>query len=219
MASKPPYQVVVLEDNALILERFCNVLQQWPDAQAVHPCLTLHEAQSVFARHSVDLLVTDLVLPDGDGVNAITECLTAHPEAQAIVISALSSRRQVLDSFRAGAVGYILKDEEDYSILEICDHIMQGKSIMSPSIARMMLTELTQSSVMSPAPSDNPLTAKETEILSLIGKGYAYKEVAQLKDISVGTVQVHIRHIYKKLQVNNRSEAFYEAKKMGLIDD
>ena len=219
MDSKPPYQVVVLEDNALILERFCNVLRQWPDAQTVHPCLTLCEAQTVFARHDVDLLVTDLVLPDGDGVSAITECLTAHPEAQAIVISALSTRRQVLDSFRAGAVGYILKDEEDYSIIEVCEHIMHGKSIMSPSIARMMLTELTQTNAQLTEPINNPLTTKETEILSLIGKGYAYKEVAQLKDISVGTVQVHIRHIYKKLQVNNRSEAFYEAKKMGLIDD
>lgn len=219
MASKPPYQVVLLEDNALILERFCNVLQQWPDAQVVYPCLTLHEAQTVFARHAVDLLVTDLVLPDGDGVSAITECLTIHPEAQVIVISALSSRQQVIDSFRAGAVGYILKDEEDYSIIEICDNIMHGKSIMSPSIARMMLTELTHTIALPIESTNNPLTAKETEILNLIGKGYAYKEVAQLKGITVGTVQVHIRHIYKKLQVNNRSEAFYEAKKMGLLDD
>lgn len=219
MVSKPPFQVVILEDNALILERFSNVLQQWPDAQAIYSCLTLQQAKTVFARHSVDLLVTDLVLPDGDGVHAITACLALHPKAQVVVISALSSRSQVLDSFRAGAVGYILKDEEDYSIIEICDHIMQGKSIMSPSIARMMLTELTQSSAYCKELTDNPLTAKETEILSLIGKGYTYKEVAQLEEISVGTVQVHIRHIYKKLQVNNRSEAFYEAKKLGLLDD
>ncbi len=219
MVSKPAYQVVILEDNALILERFSNVLQQWPDAQAVYPCSTLREAKTVFVSHSVDLLVTDLVLPDGDGVQAITDCLGLHPEAQAIVISVLSSRSQVLDSFRAGAVGYILKDEADYSVIEICDNIMRGKSIMSPSIARMMLTELTQSSTYCKRLTDNPLTTKEAEILSLIGKGYTYKEVAQLEEISVGTVQVHIRHIYKKLQVNNRSEAFYEAKRMGLLDE
>jgi len=220
MTTTPPYKILIMEDNKVVQRRFYDVLSNWQNTGLIYTSESIFEAKRIIENYHIDLLLADLVLPDGDGIGIIELLLHEQPDAISVVISALNSRTKVMSAFKVGAIGYILKDEEDYSIVEICEYVLDGKSIMSPSIARMMLNEMNHLSLYHNSTKVvNPLTNKEAEVLNLIGKGLTYKEVAVIEDITVGTVQVHIRNIYKKLHVNNRSEAFYEANKLGYLNE
>jgi DNA-binding NarL/FixJ family response regulator len=130
----------------------------------------------------------------------------------------------VLASIEAGALGYVHKDAEGTDIVEAIVSLRSGGSPMSPSIARRLLTRvkseptsmMTRPAGASAAPA---LTPRETEILHLISRGYTYQEVADLLSIMMSSVQTHIKSMYRKLAVNSRSEAVFEARALGLLSD
>ncbi|MBT3310309.1 MAG: response regulator transcription factor [Gammaproteobacteria bacterium] len=208
--------ILLLEDNPIIAQRFQQIFEGWQKAGQIISCETLADAVETIQNHPVDLLVADLNLPDGSGVDAISLLSEQQPDAQAIVISALSYRSLVFRAIRAGAVGYLLKDDDSLEIIQACEGVLAGTSPMTASIARMMIDAVQEEET--PAKIENPLTPREQEVLSAIARGYTYKEVAKLYEISASTVPVHIRNIYRKLQVNNRAQAAYEAKQQGFIE-
>ncbi len=213
--------ILLLEDNAIIAQRFQHIFEAWPQAGSVEVSETLEQALEIIRTQPVDLLVADLNLPDGSGVEAIRQLGVEQPESQAIVFSALSHRELVMNAIRAGAVGYLLKDDESIEVIKACESVLAGESPMSASIARLMINSVREEA----EPKDGNeqkkkvLTTREQEILNAIARGYTYQEVADLYGLSKHTVPVHIRNIYRKLQVKNRSEATYEARQMGLIDE
>lgn len=215
-----PLSILLLEDNAVIAQRFKKIFESWSKAGRILLSETLREALEVIAHHKIDLLVSDLNLPDGSGVEAIRSLGQQQPHAQAIVISSLSHRKLVIDAIQAGAVGYLLKDDDSIEVLQACEGVLAGASPMSPSIARLMIEAVQNKLVPKTASneaSENLLTSRERDVLTAIARGYTYREVAELYGISSNTVPVHIRNIYRKLQVTNRSQAAFEARQMGLI--
>jgi len=211
------YRVLVVEDVPAIAMRFKHVFDNWPQASDVVVCHTLHQAIDIITNSQVDLLLVDLNLPDGSGVEAI-KCLdSTHDNAIAIVISALTQRRIVLEAIKAGAVGYLLKDDDSIDILDACERVLSGQSMMSGTIARMVIDMVK----VEPAKNNkqSPLTAREEEVLRAIAHGYSYRQVATLLGLSEHTVPVHIRNIYRKLKVNSRTQAAYEARMIGILDD
>ena len=211
---KERLRIVVLEDNVPIAERFAAVFCQWPAVLSVQTAGTLAAALSLIESSPIDLLVVDINLPDGSGIDAIAELSRHQPQALAIVISALSQRSVVVDAIRAGALGYLLKDDDELEIIDACQELLEGKSPMSASIARLLVEQMQ--SELTPTPP-NPLTERESQLLVMLAKGYSYREAAVALAISVSTVQSHIRNIYRKLQVNNRTEAAQQARELGLI--
>lgn len=213
--------ILLLEDNTVISARFQGILQNWSEVNEIHLCYTLKEALALISNQSIDLLIADIGLPDGSGIDAISALHKNQPTSIAIVISALADQAVVVEALQAGAVGYIQKDDEPINIIEICTKAMNGCSPMSTGIARQIVNLIQTSNFHQqnkPSANDKALlTPREVEILTSISKGYSYKETAELSQISVQTVSVHVRNIYKKLQVNNRSEASFEAKELGLI--
>ena len=141
-----------------------------------------------------------------------------------MVVSMFADEVNVLASIEAGALGYVHKDAADTDIVEAILSIRSGGSPMSPSIARRMLkrvrsapgTGQTRPAASSAAAA---LTPRETEILNLISRGYSYQEAADLLHIMVSSVQTHIKSMYRKLAVNSRSEAVFEARALGLLQD
>ena len=176
------------------------------------------------AEHDTDMLLTDLGLPDGSGIDVILACAARWPDCAIMVISLFGDEKNVLDSIEAGATGYLLKDGDQLDVSRAMRDLLEGGSPMSPQIARKVLARALrrEAPLMVAAVSTHPvpgtaLTKREGETLGLIARGYTYEEVARLLSVSLSTVQSHIRGIYRKLAVNSRSEAVFEAHKLGLL--
>lgn len=219
--SRSPVRIVLVEDDEPIRRRLASLLRAWPEAELVHECATLAEAMAASEAGSLDLLVTDLKLPDGSGIEAIRLLRRTRPEAEAMVISVMTDERIVLDAIEAGAAGYLLKDADGIDLVEAITDLMAGRSPISSRIARVLVRRLSEPGApTSPgkgaAPPPN-LTAREMDILWGVAKGFTYAELADRLGLSRQTVPVHIRNIYRKLQASNRSEAVFEANRLGLI--
>ena len=221
---------LILEDNCVLGKKFSGIINQWPEATLVAYCSTLSEALTVIKHEKIDLFISDLNLPDGSGITAIELMSALHPSGHSVVISVLSEREAVVNAIKAGAIGYLSKDDASINVLQSLQSVMVGHSPISVNIARHILSMVrSESSVESHTEIkvDNnnddkndtsiTLTAREIQILSAISEGYTYREIAKIFFISHKTVPVHISNIYRKLQVNNRSQAAYKAIKLGLI--
>lgn len=214
--------MLLLEDDTILRERFADILQAWQGAELVMACACLDEALQALHTHEVDLLMTDLCLPDGHGTEAIRLLRHLHPAADAMVISVLADDESVINAIEAGAVGYLLKDADSLELVEAINDLRAGRSPISSSIARVLVRRMGALAPPEPpagvAPAGNPLlTARETEILTGIAKGFTYAELADHLGISRQTVPGHIKNIYRKLAANNRSEAVFEASRRGLL--
>lgn len=229
-----PCKVLLVEDDEPLRDRFARFLDAWEGGKLVAACATMAQAMSVLRRQPVDLLITDLRLPDGHGTQVIRSLRQSNPQADALVISVLANELTVIDAIEAGAAGYLLKDADSIELIEAIEELRAGRSPISSSIARVLVRRLSALSggkgmpllgatvavaaVRPGAPEPvELLTPRETEILWGIAKGFTYAELAQRLGISANTVAVHVRHVYRKLEASNRSEAVYEASRLGLI--
>nr|WP_246159047.1 response regulator transcription factor [Reyranella soli] len=217
-------RILLLEDDDPVRDRLARIIDGWPGGRLVASCATLGEAIRQITDETIDLLITDLNLPDGHGVQAIRLLRERQPEAQAMVISVLADDRTVIDAIEAGATGYLLKDSDPIDIVAAIGDLLAGHSPISSKIARTIVRRLggreppSGATAPPPAAADAQLlTPREMDILWGIAKGFTYGELAERLQISKQTVPVHIRNIYRKLQANNRSEAVYEASRRGLI--
>ncbi len=212
-------RILLVEDDAPVRERLARIIGDWPGGRLIAACETLAEAIKTIGAEGIDLLITDLRLPDGHGAQAIRLLRTTQPNAEAMVISVLTDDRNVIEAIEAGASGYLLKDSDPINVIDAITELLAGRSPISSTIARTLVRRLGGGREPVPAPQDSEraLTAREMDILWGIAKGFTYGELAERLEISKQTVPVHIKNIYRKLQANNRSEAVYEASRRGLI--
>lgn len=212
--------IVVLEDDRTVATRFERILREWSPEHRVASFQTLSDGLAALKSTAVDLLIADIHLPDGSGIQAIQYLTDRQPEAKAVVISALSDRRVVIDAIRAGAIGYLLKDDDVIEIIRAIESIMAGGSPISTAIARYVVesVQARNASLQSDAASATLLTSREVEVITAISKGYTNAEVATMLTISPQTVPVHVRNIYRKLDTRNRSEATSEARRLGILE-
>jgi DNA-binding NarL/FixJ family response regulator len=218
--------VMVVEDDQATRARLCDAIAAQPNMTLIAACDRIRPALEWLETNKPDLLLTDLGLPDGSGVEVIKRCAALYPDCNILVISMFGDDKNVLSSVEAGASGYILKDSDHLDVNRAMLDLLAGGSPMSPVIARKVLNRARSreaQSATSFAPDDGPfkvtLTRRETEALNLIARGYTYEETARMLAISLSTVQTYVRSIYGKLAVNSRSGAVLEAHKLGLLED
>jgi DNA-binding NarL/FixJ family response regulator len=225
-----PWRVVLIEDHLATLRFFEQCIAQHPDLTLAASFSTLRPALEWFNHHTADILLTDLQLPDGSGLDALRAVGARHPACDKLVISMFGDELHVVASIEAGAVGYLLKDTNANNIAQVLLDVKRGASPISPMVARGVLSRLlqlqsasAQAAVKTQAnaqDADLPdrLSAREREVLNLLARGYAYAEIAKLCGISLHTVQGHVKKIYGKLAVCSRGEAVFEADRMGLLN-
>lgn len=223
------HQVLLVEDDPPIRERLAQALSAQGDC-AVTTASTLQQARSLLATQRPDLIVSDLRLPDGLAVDLLAEARERHPHVEILVISVLGDETTILAAIAAGASGYLLKDALPEDIHATALEVLSGGSPISPSIARFIVRRMRQQS-SEPNAGDatgteadaglvapvTHLTPRELDILWGIAKGLTYNEIAERLGLSRHTVPTHIKAIYRKLQVQTRGEAVYEAIQQGLI--
>ncbi|MCB1639913.1 MAG: response regulator transcription factor, partial [Thiothrix sp.] len=221
--NKRKQRVFLVEDDTPTLQRLADILAQAPALEVVGMAGTFSDASAWLEQHKPDVLLTDLGLPDGNGKQLIEQTRQRHPQAEIMVISRFGDENSVVEAIKAGAGGYLLKDESQAHILNAVEQLLQGGSPISPAIARYILDYFQHEDVGETAASpeggdsENLLTPKEKMVLQYISRGYSNKEIARSLDISPHTVASHIKRIYRKLEVNSRNEAVYEGWRMGQL--
>lgn len=213
--------LLIVEDNQVTRERIERAISQEQRFKLIGAVANYRDAVEVLKSTPPDILLTDLDLPDGNGLDLIKMMdLPNNNNQMAIVISIFGDGIHVIDALKAGASGYLLKDDDFININDAITQMLNGGSPMSPSIARHLLSELQFTNDTSTKSQDSKsavLSKREHEVLVLVSKGYSSREIAELLNLSYYTVKEYISNIYKKLAVNNRMQAVNEATIQGLI--
>lgn len=236
------WRVLIVEDDPQMREFFAGSVSRCAELQVAASVGTVADAKAWLDddANAVDVLLTDLGLPDGSGLDVIRHAIRLHPHCEPLVISMFGDEDNVLASIEAGALGYIHKDSTPDDIAQTILDMREGASPISPMIARRVLSkyrsdrrqrdrdqapaEPASTAIKNEANGDfdvgalrGLLSPREQEVLALIARGFSYAEIARLQGLSVHTVQTHIKNLYGKLSVHSKSEAVFEATRMGLL--
>jgi len=213
------YTVLLVEDHPETRERLATAVSGHKQLQLIASVENCAAANKVLDKNPPDVMLTDLGLPDGNGLDLIRRVTAMEGNTEIMVITVFGDEKHVLSAIEAGASGYLLKDGSSDYIGDSIVQMMNGESPVSPAIARHLLKRFrTMQSTTAVKKSDSPkLTPRESEILQYVAKGFSFTEVAKLLEVSPHTVTHHIKNIYKKLAVCSRAEAVYEAMQLGLV--
>ena len=233
------WRVLVVEDDPDMREFFAASVTRCPELDLAASLGTVAEALAWLTEpeNHLDVLLTDLGLPDGSGLQVIRQAIRLHPACEPLVISMFGDEDNVLASIEAGALGYIHKDSAPDDIARTILDMRKGASPISPMIARRILSKYrlqqgpshphvgaatdAPARALDPVPqelaSGSLLTPREQEVLALIARGFSYSEIARLQSLTVHTVRTHIKNMYAKLSVHSKTEAVFEATRMGLL--
>jgi DNA-binding NarL/FixJ family response regulator len=167
-------------------------------------------------RTAPQIALIDLGLPDGSGVDLIREITQSLPQCQCVVTTIYADDRHLFPALRAGATGYLLKDQPKERVVAALRGIASGEPPLSPVIAQRLL-RVFGADQNDAASQDSPLSNRERETLVLIAKGYKLPEVAEQLGVTRNTAAGFIKSIYRKLNISSRAEATLEAARMGLV--
>jgi len=215
--------VLIVEDEARFRSSFVAAIERAQDMKLLGAAANLAEALRLLEL-SPDVLLVDLQLPDGNGIDLIREASRRLPNCEAVVVTIFGDERHLLDSIEAGATGYLLKDLPPDELVAQIRVLHAGGSPISPVMARRLLSRFSQAEptpAVVPAPkSGEPsvLSEQEVKVLTLASKGFNYDEIAGLMQVSRHTVQTYVKRSYRKLQVNSKIEALDEARRLHLIE-
>jgi DNA-binding NarL/FixJ family response regulator len=212
--------VALVEDDAEMRERLAASIRQQDWLALADAYGTGAEALAGLSSRAPDVLLVDIGLPDMSGLDVVRFAAGRHPTCDVLVISMFGDEANVLAALEAGARGYLLKGSlaRDISI-DIRD-LRDGGSPLSPSVARQVLKRLQSRQperAKGKSSEDTGLSSREIEILNAISRGFSYAETAVTLGITVGTVHTHLKRIYGKLAVHSKTEAVFEAGRLGLL--
>ena len=197
--------VGIVEDDREVRENWVKILNAHPKLKCVADCESCEAALSVFANCRPDVILMDINLPGMSGIQCTAMLKEQLPTTHVLIVTIYSNNNSIFEALKAGASGYILKSNSSGEVIRSIIDVVEGGAPMTGQIARRVIEAFRQpnSAEMSTA----QLTIREKDILQLIAKGYANKEIASQLDIGVSTVRTHVENIYEKLHVHCRTEA------------
>jgi DNA-binding NarL/FixJ family response regulator len=210
--------IFIVEDDAITRGSLCERIAADGECIVELAVGTCREIRAALLKSAPDVLLVDLGLPDGNGVNVIAEAATRYPQLPIMVITVFGDENRVVAAIKAGATGYLLKDDHSHEISAAIRQLVNGQSPISPAIARHLVRMFAADPASVATVQSIGLTAREHEVLKLAAKGFSHAEIAEFMSISTNTVASYTKRIYEKLSVNSRAEAIYEAARLGLLD-
>ena len=215
-----PIRVAIVEDEETTREALRLLIGASPGFACDAAFGTAEAALQALPKVRPDVVPMDIQLPGIDGIECIAHLRDRLPESQIIMLTVLEDYDRIFQSLAAGGSGYLVKKTPPAKLLEAVEDVHRGGAPMSSQIARKVVDYFRQTpgskvaereNKSSAAPPSTPeipqLSPRQNDILRLLAQGYLYKEIADQLGISIGTVRVHIRKIYEKLHVHNRTEA------------
>jgi two-component system response regulator NreC len=212
---EPRLRILLVDDHRVVRAGLRMVLEAEADLQVVDEAGDVRDAVFKTRRHSPDLIVLDVMLPDGDGVESIARLQAEAPQAKVLILSMEDSGHHVRRAFANGANGYVLKDAAEDELVSAIREVAAGGRYLHPALgARMVQAEIEE---RERAASD-PLSEREREVLRLLAEGHTNQEIAAQLYISVRTAETHRAHIMQKLRFTTRSELVRYAIDQGMLD-
>lgn len=199
-------RISIVEDDEPTRRILADVIRGAPDLTLLSDYGDPAQAIASLPRDKPDVVLMDINLLESTGVECVRQLKPSMPATQFLMLTVYEDSDHIFAALAAGATGYLLKDTTREELLAAIHQIVQGGSPMSSSIARRVVSSFSRVQ-QSPAPNIEELSPREQSVLSLLTKGYLYKEIAEQLGISVPTVNTYIRRIYEKLQVHSRSQA------------
>jgi DNA-binding NarL/FixJ family response regulator len=203
-----PITIAMIEDDAGICEELTLLLAEAPDLACVCICRNVDSARRMVPQHSPDVILMDIGLPDGSGVELTAELKSRLPQSQIMVFTVYEDSGQIYQALAAGASGYLLKRTPPEEVIRAIREIRNGGAPMSSAVARKVIQAFRKDD--RPALRTYRLTPREEEVLEMLERGLVTKEIADRMNISFQTVKTHLKHIYEKLHVRSRSEAVFK---------
>ena len=208
-------RVVIVDDHRLFRS---GVRAELGDTvEVVGEAWDVDSAVEVITKHEPQVVLLDVHLPGGGGVEVLRRVLPGHPEIRFLALSVSDAAEDVIGVVRGGARGYVTKTISGIELTSAIGRVSEGDAVFSPRLAGFVLDAFAATDAPAIDPELDRLTQREREVLRLIARGYAYKEIARDLFISVKTVETHVSSVLRKLQLSNRHELSHWATTRKLV--
>ncbi len=207
-------RILIADDHAVVREGLRALIETEPGMILVGEAADGVDAVRKARAVGPDVVLLDLVMPRKSGIEAIGEIKRAMPSARILVLTSFAEDDKVFPAIKAGAHGYLLKDTSPHELLRAIRAVHRGEPSMHPTIARKLMLELQRGSEL--PPTEEPLTEREAEVLTLVAQGLTNQEIADRLFVSERTVRTHVSNILSKLHLANRTQAALYALRKGL---
>jgi DNA-binding NarL/FixJ family response regulator len=202
--------IVIADDHPVVRDGLRGMLSGQPDFDVVGEAANGLEAVTAVERHSPDVVLMDLRMPQLDGVGAIARLAAQHPQTRVLVLTTYDADRDIVRALEAGATGVLLKDAPREELFRAVRATARGEPVLAGTVTARLLTELRQ------PPAEAP-SEREIEVLALVAKGLTNRAVGRQLAISEATVKTHLVHLYAKLGVSDRTSAVTAGLERGII--
>jgi DNA-binding NarL/FixJ family response regulator len=207
MTTPSPIRVLCVDDHRIVREGVALILAREPDIEVVASAASVDEAIAEFTRHRPDITLMDLRLGERNGIDAIKEIRRDYPDARIVVLTMYQGDEDIHRALSAGAATYLLKDALSDELIRVVREVHAGGHPMAPDV-RARLDQRA---------AHPTLTPREIQVLQLVSQGKRNKEIAAILGLSDDTVPVHVKNIFAKLRVNERTAAVNVALRRGII--
>ncbi len=214
MSTTPPkkHSVLVIDDHSIVRHGLTLLLQREPDLVVCGEAGTYDEALAVAAEHRPDIVLVDITLKDKSGLELIRELVTRSPEVRCLVLSMHDEAEYADRALRAGARGYVMKEDADEVVVDAIRHVLKGEIYVSPAMSNRLIHQLSQDkSDRDTSSGVASLTEREREIFECLGMGFSTRKIAEKFTLSERTVEVHRANIKKKLRAEDAAQVLREA--------
>lgn len=198
--------VLIVDDHPVLRRGLAALIAAEPDLTVSGEAATIETALEAIEAARPDLVIVDLALGDRDGLELIKEVKTRHPGLPTLVLSMHDESVYAERSLRAGARGYVTKQQLDNTVLIAIRHVLDGEIYMSEQLTTRLATKFLSGRPSSTAPSIDQLSDRELQVFRLIGQGRSTRQIAQMLDLSIKTIESHRGHIKEKLGLGSASE-------------
>ncbi|MFI7412564.1 response regulator [Streptomyces sp. NPDC049627] len=213
MSDEVSVSLLIVDDHPVVRDGLRGMFESAPGFEVLGEASNGEEALERAAALDPDVILMDLRMPGGGGVAAIAELTRRGARAKVLVLTTYDTDSETLPAIEAGATGYLLKDAHRDELFTAVRAAAQGRTVLSPAVASRLV-----SAVRAPRATGNePLSAREREVLALVAKGTSNREIARELFISEATVKTHLTHLYAKLGVNDRAAAVATAYERGIL--
>ena len=212
-------RVLVADDQSMVRAGFRMLLANEPDIEVVAEASNGLEAVHQAARFQPGVVLMDIRMPELDGLEATRRILDADQAAKILILTTFDLDEYVYEALRAGASGFVLKDDPPEQLLAAIRVVAAGDALLSPAITKRVIAQFTRMPRPAPPQGLDELTDRELDVFRLIARGLSNPEIARELYISETTVKTHITHILQKLNLRDRVQAIVLAYETGLLDD
>lgn len=211
-------RVLVADDHAMVRAGFRLLLSGEEDIDVVGEASTGREAVDLAARCRPGVVLMDIRMPELDGLEATRQIIVADPGARVLVLTTFDLDEYVYEALRAGASGFVLKDDPPEQLLAAIRVVASGDALLSPAVTRRVISEFTRRPRPEPPKTVSELTDRELDVFRLVARGLSNAEIGQELYIGDTTVKTHITHILQKLNLRDRVQAVVLAYERALFD-